>query len=143
MARLYDSDQRYGDDFEISDGGGGINLEQITRVVQDSAENLTDEVTYPQITSDQNNYALSRAILHRFSSDASRTITGFAGVPPGINVFTNVGTQDLVLANNSGSSTEQNRILAHTGANITVNPNESVLFIYDKTDTRVRTIGFV
>lgn len=102
----------------------------------------SDDVTYPQLTADQNDYPLLNGVLHRFSTDALRTITGFANPGIGGNVIVNVGSQDLVLANNNAGSIEANRILTHTGGDITLGPNESALVIYDRVSARVRTIGF-
>lgn len=104
------------------------------------------EANYDPIIADQDNFRLSRAVVHRLNpTGATRTITGFRALDldSNLRVIVNVGTQDLVLANNSGSSTAENRILTHTGANITLNPNESALIIYDRTSARVRTVGFV
>jgi hypothetical protein len=101
-----------------------------------------EDVPYPQITADQNNFALAGRIVHLLTSDASRTITGFANVGVGIKVIANRGSQDIVLANNNAGSTAENRTLTHTGGNITLNPNESALIFYDRESLRVRTIGF-
>jgi hypothetical protein len=114
--------------------------------LQDLLNALRDrEATYAQLTGDRNDFQLERVIVHRLTTDASRTITGFNAnnLSGDIQVIANVGSNDLVLANNSGSSSAVNRILCHTGANITLNPNESVPIFYDKTSARVRTIGFV
>lgn len=103
------------------------------------------EASY-DITADQDNFKLTGdAIVHRFTTDAARTITGFRALDldSNVRVIVNVGTQNLVLANDSASSSAQNRILCHTGANITLNQNESVAIFYDRTSSRVRTIGFV
>lgn len=106
---------------------------------------LSREANYDELTTDQNNFSLGHAVVHRISTNASRTITGFNALDldSQLRVIVNVGANDLVLANNSGLSSAQNRILCHTGANITLNPNESALIFYDRTSAIVRTVGFV
>lgn len=116
---------------------------QVQEVQEDLSASLTAEQSYPQITADQNNFPLEPGVLQRLSTDASRTITGFANADAGIKVIMNVGAQNIVLANDSASSTLQNRILCHTGANITLNENESALLIYDFVTTKWRTVGFI
>jgi len=104
---------------------------------------FTASVNTPsQITSDQNNYALPSATVARLSTDASRTITGFvAGDTGQIAYIINVGSNDLVLANESGSSSAANRILTGLGANITLSQNHTVTILYDGTSSRWRIIG--
>jgi hypothetical protein len=106
---------------------------------------LSREANYDELVADLDNVRLARAIVHRFSTNASRTITGFFALDldSQLRVIVNVGANDLVLANNSASSSAANRILCHTGANITLGPNESALIFYDRTSARVRTVGFV
>ena len=116
---------------------------QIKQLTTEQNSALTDEVDYPQITADQNNFNLLEGVYHRFTTDASRTITGFANASSGLKVVLNAGTQDLVLANDSASSDAQNRILTHTGANLTLNTKEGVVVVYDRVSTRWRTVGVV
>jgi hypothetical protein len=134
MAKRYDDNYGYldiGDDFGIDrDVGDLIRIEL--------PEERLDEVTPAQITADQNNYALTDAILSRFSTDAARTITGFSGAKAGIKIIANVGSNNLVLANDSASSDAENRILAHSGANITLSAGQLALMTYDFTSARWR-----
>lgn len=142
---------RYGDGYDnrYTSGGIGIDLpldpsEFIDRITQNApSDSQIDQVSPAQITADQNNYSLPNTMIIRLSTDALRTITGFAGARPGISIIVNVGTQDLVIANSSASSTAENRVLCHTGANITLNANESVQIFYDFSTLRWRTVGFV
>lgn len=136
-------ESRYGGDRDYLHTQPKLTSPQVREVQILLAALRAGERTYDQITANQNNYPLVEVILHRFTTDASRTITGFLGMGPGIQVIANVGSNDLVLANDSASSDAQNRILSHTGANITLNPKESVPIIYDRASARVRTIGFV
>lgn len=107
-------------------------------------------LTPPQITADQNDYApespaTSRSSFWRLSSDATRTITGIAnGYNGRFLTLWNVGSANIILANESTSSTAVNRILTGTGADITLAPNEGVDLTYDATTQRwrVRAKGY-
>lgn len=118
----------------------GLDREIIEEIRTDDPidDKPLDEVSPDQITADQNNYSLPDAILTRFSTDASRTITGFAGSKAGIKIIANVGSNDLILANNSGSSDAENRILTHSGANITLGAGQLAIMTYDFTSARWR-----
>ncbi len=98
-----------------------------------------------QLTADQNNYqaGTGRSMFYRLSSDASRSITGFN--PAGgtnqdgeLHYFINVGSNNIVLVNESASSTAGNRFLNVTGADITLAANEMAMLIYDNTSARWR-----
>ena len=99
------------------------------------------QVSPDQITANQNNYPLPEEFLVRLSSDAARTITGFAGARPGLTIISNVGAQNIILAHQNAGSAETNRIISHTGADLTINANESVLILYDFTTSRWRTVA--
>lgn len=134
---------RYALDTDYALGRPILDPNQVRQVI--IAQNNADvaQVSPPQVTADQNNYALPEAELVRLSTDASRTFTGFTPPQRGRFVICNVGAQNVVIANDSASSTDVNRVLCHTGANITLNANESVTIIYDFVSTRWRTVGFV
>lgn len=98
-----------------------------------------------QLTADQNNYqaGTGRSMFYRLSSDASRSITGFN--PAGgtnqdgeLHYFINVGSNNIVLVNESASSTAGNRFLNVTGADITLATNEMAMLVYDNTSARWR-----
>lgn len=98
-----------------------------------------------QITADQNNYQAGsgRSYFYRLSSDASRSITGLNPVG-GTNqngethILANVGSNNIVLVNESASSTAGNRFTNSTGADITLAANEAALVWYDGTSSRWR-----
>jgi hypothetical protein len=92
-----------------------------------------------QITSDQNNYALATNIIHRLSADAARTLTGLTCGSKFI-VISNVGANDLILANQSASSTAANRIITGSGADFTVAADQTILLYYDSTTARWRKL---
>ena len=76
----------------------------------------------------------------RFSTDASRDITGLAGGADGrIAILCNVGAFDAVLKDESGSSTAANRF--DLGADITIPAQGSVILRYDATLSRWQCIG--
>jgi hypothetical protein len=136
MAYRYDErESRYGgpiDDGVITDQE---IIDQIQTVIPDKR---LDETSPTQLTADVNNFSLADAILTRFSSNAARTITGFAGAKAGVKIVANVGSFNVVLANNSASSDAENRILTHSGANITLTPGQLALMTYDFTSARWR-----
>ena len=97
--------------------------------------------TPAQITSNQNNYNPGgKSYFQRWSTDASRDITGLtftaAQVDGQVHVIINVGSTDIVLKNESASSTAANRFKNSTGADITLTANQSADLIYDGTASR-------
>lgn len=95
-----------------------------------------------QITANQNNYDIAGNNALRLSTDASRTITGLNGGASGRFLYIlNVGSNNIVLANQSASSSAANRMISYTGANLTVATNEIVKLIYDSTTARWRIVG--
>lgn len=107
------------------------------------AASFTGDISPSQITSNQNDYAptgFSTASVLRLSTDASRDITGLAGGADGRVIYLyNVGSQNVVLKNESGSSTAANRF--GFGADLTLTPSQGASIIYDSTSSRWRTIG--
>jgi hypothetical protein len=104
---------------------------------------LTGIVSPPQITANQNDYnptgAAAAAVL-QLSSDASRNITGLAGGAEGRVVsLVNVGSQPIVLPDESTSSSAANRFTL--GANLTVAAKQAAMLRYDGTATRWRLIA--
>lgn len=100
-----------------------------------------------QITSNQNDYNPGRGSFFRLSTDASRTITGFAtghAVVADRNgqhlPIVNVGSFDLVLAHQSASSTASNRIITDTGADLTIGAGKAAFLLYDATTERWRVL---
>jgi hypothetical protein len=99
--------------------------------------------TATQITSNQNDYNPGgRSKFQRWSSDASRNVTGLvfasAGVDGEEHLIVNVGSQSIVLSNESASSTAANRFTNSTGADITLSANQAADLIYDGTTSRWR-----
>lgn len=132
MARRYEDERYLGGDTEIQ-----IDLGDLPITTGGGGESQIDQVSPAQITADQNNYALVPGTFIRLSTDASRTVTGFAGARPEATIA-NVGAQDLVIAHDSASSDAANRILCHGSANITVGPNGLLFIFYDYQTTKWR-----
>lgn len=99
--------------------------------------------TKSQITSGQNDYALSEyAHEYRLSTDASRTVTGFAnGYAGRLVLLMNIGSFDLVIANQSASSSAANRVITGSAASLTLAADQGALMAYDGTSSRWRVIG--
>lgn len=92
-----------------------------------------------QITADQNDYAITLAVVHRLTTDAARNITGFvAGADLRPLEIWNVGSQNIVLQNQNAGSAAANRIITGTGADITVVPDDVVRLRYDAATARWR-----
>jgi len=100
-----------------------------------------------QITANVNDYSPSgsspsynAASALRLSSDASRDITGMAGGLAGrVLLIFNVGSFNIVLKDESASSTAANRFALK--ADITLAPDGSALLWYDSTTSRWRCAG--
>lgn len=101
------------------------------------------DLTPPQITADQNNYAptnLANNIILRLDTDATRTLTGLAGGSDGrIIEIVNVGANSLILSNQNAASSSTNRFLF--GADITLAPEQAILLIFDATTGRWRPLA--
>ena len=106
------------------------------------------EFSPAQITSNQNDFStvdLNSDLVGvlRLTSDASRTITGFANGEQGRTLtIINAGSFDIVIANQSGSSSASNRVITGTGANLTVESDDITVLYYDSTTARWRVRSF-
>jgi hypothetical protein len=80
------------------------------------------------------------SFYQRWSTDASRNITGLSlsQVDGQTHVITNVGSNNIILANESASSTTANRFHNSTGADITLAADQEVNCWYDATTLRWR-----
>lgn len=102
-------------------------------------------VSPAQITADQNDYSPTNGFnvsIWRLTSDATRTITGIAaGYAQQRLLLLNVGSFQIVLANDSASSLIGNRILTGVGAALTIAPDQAVAVVYDLTSARWRVVA--
>lgn len=107
------------------------------------AVKLSGIISPSQITGDQNNYAPTGhadASVFRLSTDASRNITGLAGGVAGRFVFVhNVGAQNVVLKDESASSTAANRFALT--ADLTLAADAVTILQYDGTSSRWRAVS--
>lgn len=105
------------------------------------AVRLTGSSSPSQWTGNQDNYALGANVsVLRISTDASRDLTGIAnGYAGRVLVIHNVGAQDLVLKDASGSSSAANQF-ALTG-DVTLNADAVAILQYDGTSTKWRLAG--
>lgn len=126
------------------DATASANSNAITVVAASGAFALTGDISPSQITADQNDYnpaSLSIASTLRLTSDASRNVTGLAGGADGrMLIIHNVGAQDIVLKDESASSTAANRFALPSG-DITIAADDSICFRYDSTSTRWRPVS--
>ena len=101
------------------------------------------EVSPAQITANQNDYEFEdAAIVYRLSTDASRTITGFLEpISEKMMVIVNVGSSDLILADQNASSAAVNRIITTTGADVTLGADASAILWYDGVTERWRQMN--
>ena len=109
---------------------GAINL---------AGETDTGVLTPAQFTANQDNYAPTSGgstTLWRLTSDASRDLTGIQAGSADLKLLFNVGSFDIVLKDESASSTAANRFALN--GDITLQPDNSVGLWYDSTSSRWR-----
>lgn len=101
---------------------------------------FSGDISPAQITADQNDYnptGLSSASTLRLNTDASRTITGLQGGADGrLLLVHNIGAQNIILADESASSSAANRFALN--AALTLGADQSCLLQYDATSSRWR-----
>ena len=104
---------------------------------------LSGVLTPPQIAANQNNYAptgLATATVLRLSTDASRSLTGLQAGGSGRTLYLhNIGANDLVLVNDSASSTAGNRFAV--GSDLTITTNRVAVLQYDLLSARWRAVS--
>ncbi|HEV7601500.1 MAG TPA: DUF2793 domain-containing protein [Bradyrhizobium sp.] len=104
---------------------------------------LTGLVAPPQITANQNDYnptGVATASVLQLSSDASRTLTGLGGGAEGRVVsLINVGSQPVVLSDESTSSSAANRFAL--GGNLSIAAKQAAMLRYDGAAARWRLVA--
>lgn len=93
-----------------------------------------------------NDYALGVGTdtFRQTGTSGACTITGFVAPVSGANhefCYYITGTQNTTFNNEDSGSSAANRILTHTGANVTFTPDQGCIFRYDSTDNRWRIIA--
>lgn len=125
----------------VGSGSGNDNILKLLGSFRNGGTITGGDETPLQITADQNDYVLNASLMHRWNSNATRTVTGMvmAGNINGmIGFIWNVGSNDIVLANESASSTAANRWTTTTGADLTLGPNKCAMYMRDGTTQRWR-----
>ena len=115
----------------------------VTVVQASGAFALTGDISPTQIVANTNDYnptGLSTAAVLRLSTDASRNITGLVGGADGrLIIIHNVGSFDIVLKDESASSTAGNRFALT--ADVTLTPDSVAIIQYDSTSSRWRCLS--
>jgi hypothetical protein len=106
----------------------------------------TNDITPPLITANQDDYAPTgnaTAVVFRLSGDVTpRTITGLAGGADGrLVMFINVGANNLIIATDNIGSSAANRFRLGTSTDITLTPDDTMVFEYDATVSRWRWVS--
>jgi hypothetical protein len=98
---------------------------------------MLNEVTPPQITSNQNNYDIGFADILRLSTDADRIITGLDGGVQGrsLKIF-NIGSYAIILAHQNTASSASNRFKFSIITNVIIMPGSNIDLYYDVTQAR-------
>lgn len=95
--------------------------------------------TMAQITANQNDYTLAAGKVFRLSSDAARTITGFAGTGAGRSVrLVNVGAFAITIGHLNGGSVAANQVISVTGTDLVLPPAGVAELWWDVTDNKWR-----
>lgn len=106
---------------------------------------FTGDISPTIIGANQDNYnptGLSTASTLRLSSSASYNVTGLSGGSDGrIIIIANIGSFNIVLINESVSSTAGNRFVFANAVDTTLLPNQEVILQYDSTSSRWRLLG--
>jgi hypothetical protein len=116
--------------------------------MRDNTIDVAAGATPAAIAANTNNYNPGqRSSNQRWSSDASRNVTGLIIADGNGHVYTgdghrltvtNVGSNDIVLKHQDTGSTAANRLLCSTGADITLTAGQAADFVYDGTTARWR-----
>jgi hypothetical protein len=125
-------------------GGSTASTGKFTTLESTQTVTASGVLTPAQITANQNDYTgggCTAVTALRVSTDASRNVTGLScGQTEGrLITLHNVGSNDLVLLDNSVSSTAANRFAL--GSDLTLTGGQGVTFRYDDTSDRWRPIG--
>jgi len=114
------------------------------RVLQLRAAEIAVELTTVATSGAINNQAVADTSGIRFS--AATSITGFVAPSAPVDngktlIVANVSTAELVIANESASSTAANRIITGTDSDVTLQPGMALELFYDTTTDRWRIKG--
>ncbi len=106
-----------------------------------SANVLTPKGTDYVTTGSQNNVSFGSGSLFRYAGVGTATFTGIAGGADGRFIrIMNASSSDITFTNQDLSSTDVNRIITGTGANVVISSGISVGFQYDSGASRWRMV---
>jgi len=133
---------------KLDDGAAAITNGGILRLRNNANAGATwsSPVLSPaQITSNQNDYNTGAAYCQRWTSNASRDVTGFeprgaasGNVSGEVHLIVNAGSNNIVLKHQNTGSVATNRFLCSTGADITLSADQAADLVYDSTTARWR-----
>lgn len=104
---------------------------------------VINENTPTQFSANQNNYDAGDYDALMLSSNAARDLTGIAGGVKGrVMRLVNVGSNNIVLRNESSSSSAANRFTSAGGSDVFLVPGEECRLYYDSTTARWRIVEF-
>lgn len=102
--------------------------------------------TLADISADQNDYSIGTtgSYFRLVPTGADRTLTGIAdGADGRMVILRNISaTRNLILANESASSTAANRIVTTSGSDLTIAPSKTAQLIYDSPSSRWIVINY-
>lgn len=126
-------------DAALDTAAGGFWLINLQQGLSGSIA-FSGDISPAQITADQNDYnptGLSSASTLRLDTDASRTITGLQGGADGrIIIIHNIGSNNLILADENTSSAAANRFAFTT--DVVLQTDNGLIIQYDSTSSRWR-----
>lgn len=132
-------------DLPVTIGGTSVPAGYMLEVIGEAR--FTSAISAPATTSaglstQQDNYApATKSLFVRLNATSNFDLTGltYTSMKDGeIHILSNVGTADITIKNNSGSSTSTNRFLI--GTDIVLLAERCIAVIYDSTSTRWRIL---
>jgi hypothetical protein len=123
--------------------GDGTALAPASLHVTAGPVRFAGDISPTQLTANVNDWSptgLASAAVIRFSTDATRNVTGLAGGADGrLLVLMNVGAQQAVLVDDSASSAAANRFALD--GSLTLLGDTAATLLYDATSSRWRLLG--
>lgn len=105
---------------------------------------ILDNEAFTTSSGENDDVPVSGSLLYVVVSNDLDSITGLQAPLGGALVFVvNIGpTNNLVISNNSSSSTAGNRILTYSGSDVTVAPFQTALVGYDTVNSEWHLVKF-
>lgn len=123
------------------DRGGVGRIEAPNESVPNGPDSIFETTALQSLTGNANDLAVGPFEIAYITTDASRTVTGFSGGKDRrVVTLYNTGSNDLVLAHQSASSTAANRMISATALDLTIGAGQAVRLTYDSAALRWRAI---